>query len=113
MSIGVDIVRIERLNLNREKDGKFLSDIFTEKELDYCYSKKAHAIHLAGKFAAKEAIIKALWSLDITDKSPGKIEILNNEKGIPRAHVEGCDNLNIEVSISHDGDYAIAFATIR
>ena len=79
MEIGVDCVEISRFVDQRIG---FFKKIFTDKEIKYCENKGKPLQHYAGKFAGKEAVIKALHpfgvSLDV-----GKIEILNDEMGRP------------------------------
>ena len=83
ISIGTDIVNIDRIK-DLSKDDKFLSKIFTLKELEYCNSHSSPAIHLSGKYAAKEAVKKALLSASlITRISMKSIEILNNKDKSP------------------------------
>jgi len=110
-SIGVDIESIKRFKgLDRKKSGNFLAKIFTEKEMNYCFSKKAPAQHLAARFAAKEAIIKAIGSLSKETPALDKIEISNNEDGAPVAAAKG---YNLKISLSHCKDEAIAFAIVE
>lgn len=99
--IGTDIVKISRIEKSI-KNTKFLQQVFTEREREYC--KRAESF--AGVFACKEAYFKALGSgiiLPLTE-----LEILHDDKGKPYIHgIENCD-----VSISHDGEYAIATVII-
>lgn len=95
--IGTDIVKISRIEKSLEI-ASFKTSVFTEKEIEYC----RNAENFAGIFAVKEAYFKALGT-GITRELNG-IEILHNEKGKPYLNgVSDCD-----VSISHDGDYAVA-----
>ncbi len=95
--IGTDIVKISRMEKSLEITS-FKTSVFTENEIEYC--KKTE--NFAGIFAAKEAYFKALGT-GITKKLKS-IEILHNEEGKPYLNgVSDCD-----VSISHDGDYAVA-----
>lgn len=111
ISLGVDIEEISRFkDLNRNKDKNFLNKIFTEKEIDYCFSKKEPAQHLTGRFTAKEAIIKAINSLGEKSPSLNMIEIENDKKRIPLVILEG---YNIKISLSHCKDKAIAFAIVE
>ena len=126
--IGTDIIEVSRIKrLIKEKGGKFLNKIYTQKEIDYCESKGPNKyLHYAGRFAAKESIYKALSSF-LSDKpilAELKIlklyEILNQENGVPK--VNFIDNalktdfskhkISIKVSISHIEKYASAVATI-
>ncbi len=110
-AIGTDIESIERFE-NKTQDDKFLKKIFTQKEIDYCLSKSKPAQHLCARFCAKEAITKALYSLNITGLGYSEIEILNTPSGIPYAKIEKHPDLNIKISLSHENDKAIAFAII-
>lgn len=113
IEIGTDIIKIKRFE-KYSKDENFLNKIFTKKELDYCFSKNDVILHLAGRYAAKEAIIKALSPLNSNFISYNEIEILNNEKGFPVVKIsQGRLEKNIiKISISHDEHYAIATAII-
>lgn len=77
IGIGTDIVEIERIKKAVEKwGGRFLNKIYTEKEISYCYLRKDPFAHLAGRFAAKEAVIKAFSGVEkqLLDKeTPNKI----------------------------------------
>lgn len=112
-SIGVDIEEVKRFEgLTAEKDARFLNKIFTKNELDYCYGRANTAQHLAARFAAKEAVIKALSSLGKDKITYHDIEITNNDKGVPSASFlkNGFKNLQVLVSMSHTEGNAIAFA---
>ena len=105
--IGTDIENIERFK-NKEKH--FLNKIFTKKELEYCFSKKNYAAHLAARFAGKEAVVKALSNIADADIGYNQIEIINNKKGVP---IVKLDKFKIKLSLSHCKDKAIAFAIIE
>ena len=102
--IGIDIVNINKFKETAKKD-YFIKNIFTDDELSYVMAKQNINQTLAGIFAAKEAVIKA-YSLNLSYILRKKIEIVyeNNKpelilNKIPRS---------ADISISHDGDYAIA-----
>lgn len=99
--IGTDIVKISRMEKSI-KNESFLRRVFTEKEIEYC--RKAE--NYAGIFAAKEAYFKAIGT-GITVPLTS-MEILHNDRGKP--YLNGISNC--DVSISHDGDYAIATVVI-
>ena len=61
LSIGTDIVKIDRIK-SLYKDSKFLNKIFSSSEVEYCNNYSKPYIHLSGKYAAKEAVKKALLS---------------------------------------------------
>ena len=108
LGLGTDIEecnRFKKYDLETEK--KFLERVFTEKEIKYCFSSKNFHQHLAARFCAKEACIKAL-----NDKSIplNKIEITKNENGKPEIKINlyKYQNTNLLVSISHTKEYAQA-----
>ena len=115
MHIGTDIIEVSRIEkLIIEKGDKFLKRIYTDKEIDYCESKGPNKYqHYAGRFAAKEAIMKAYGTNKFNFKT---IEIINNEDGLPK--VELLSNLDVDrfikisVSISHIKDFATANAIV-
>jgi phosphopantetheine--protein transferase-like protein len=114
MSIGVDIENISKFSdLNKNKDKKRLQKMFTDLEINYCFEKINPPQHLAARFAAKEAIIKAYNS--VSEKiCLNDIEIRNDETGMPLANIRNnsTGNMDILLSISHNNDNAIAFAVI-
>jgi holo-[acyl-carrier protein] synthase len=115
VGIGVDIEDISRFQgLTVEKDASFLNKLFTEKELNYCFSSGNPAEHLAARFAGKEAIIKALSQLERFEADYRDIEIVNDKMGIPGARVlkEGFAVLDILLSLSHSQETAIAFTIV-
>tara|TARA_B100000965_G_scaffold227350_1_gene190278 strand:+ start:1255 stop:1602 length:348 start_codon:yes stop_codon:yes gene_type:complete len=113
LSIGTDIVKIDRIR-DLSKDDKFLNKIFSDKELQYCDMHSDPAIHLSGKYAAKEAVKKALLSSNLIDHiSIKSIEVLNNTDKSPYIHISTVKDVKYKVSISHDGNYAIAFVIIE
>ncbi len=100
--VGVDIVKINRIKYMVNKYGeRFLKRIYSERELAYTNKYKIPFERLAGKFAAKEAIIKAKGNFIPFNE----VEILNKKNGMPYTNIK-----NIKVSISHESEFAIAFA---
>ena len=118
--IGTDITETTRIGEMIEKHAEiFLDRVYTPKEQQYCGIRKAAVQHYTGRWAAKEAILKAMgtgWSKGIhwTD-----IEILNRMGGAPEVHLHGearniCESMGISkilISISHCKSYATAVAT--
>ncbi|GAB4236717.1 MAG: holo-ACP synthase [Chlamydiales bacterium] len=110
-SVGTDIIEIARVRDAIKRHGhRFLDRLFTAKEQKYCDKYKISERHYAGRFAAKEAISKALGtglgkSLSFLD-----IEIINNADGKPITFIKGELNTEIAISISHCRDYATATA---
>lgn len=120
VGIGTDITECERIARMLERHGQvFLSRVYTPGEIDYCTGRKAAAQHYAGRWAAKEAVLKALgtgWAHGIqwTD-----VEVVNQQGGKPiivlaRKALEISAQLGIReimISISHCQSYAVAYAT--
>ena len=116
---GVDIIEISRVQESIENLGdKFINKVFTPKEIEYCKNKgKMMYSHFAARFAVKEAAFKAV-SEEIKDKysiSWKDIETTNDINGRPKVEMLFLkDNIieNIDVSISHCRDYAVANVTV-
>ena len=110
MAIGVDIEDIERF---KGKSEDFLHRVFTDFELDYCLKFSKPESHLAARFCAKEAVVKALTALDIENIPYNKIEVFHNEKQCPQIRIlkQIEKNIVFQVSLSHDRTKAIAFVT--
>lgn len=119
VNCGTDIIEIDRVKDSIEKLGNpFLERVFTKKEIDYCESKnKQKYQHYAARFAAKEAVFKAL-SENIKDKfsvSWKDFEVVNDEQGRPKLNVYNVNLENVEdidISISHCKNYAVANVTV-
>ncbi len=118
--IGIDLVKIERMKDVVDKWGKkFLERVFTENEIAYCYEKKNPCLSLAVRFAAKEALIKAMGSeipVSLTD-----IEVINSPDGKPIIKVNGKLERffkrkkikQIALSLSHEKDYGVACVVLE
>ncbi len=103
--IGTDIESTERFK-ESYNDDHFIHLIFTEREKKYCLEKAEPWISFAGKFCAKEAVIKASHEkLGMKD-----IEIVNEANGKLSVYLKGVKSDNIKCSISHTQEYAMAFA---
>lgn len=116
--LGNDIIEVSRIKGALERHGElFLRRTFTEKEIAYCSRYKHSERHYAGRFAAKEAIVKAL-GFGFGDKIGFlDIEITNEESGKPvAALLNGKESLlkdgALSLSISHCHEYATAIALI-
>jgi len=118
--VGIDIVGISRLKNSAEKSGRrFLERIFTEDEIAYCLRRRDPYPSFSARFAAKEALVKALQGagrLSLRDievevggdgkpriRAGGKLKAVFDERGILRAHL----------SLSHDRDYAAACVVLE
>ena len=114
-SIGTDIESIDRFSqADHTQNSPFLNKIFTKNELEYCFSKRTAAPHLAVRYAGKEAIVKALTSIGKANMNYKEIEILNNKNGAPTARISnaGFQGLQVHLSLSHCRDKAIAFTVV-
>lgn len=117
LKIGNDIIETERIKkILLKYPDRFRRRVFTDKEIDYCESKGDNKYQsYAARFAAKEAIYKA-----ISELLPNKyyinwtdIEVLNNEVGRPFATVKNVNKIEqLDISISHVKEYAIATALV-
>ena len=100
---------------------QYLDTIFTGKEIDYCESKARRSEHYAARYAAKEAILKALGTGWRDGLAFSEIEILNNELGKPQVFLHGkvrefFDRQHIKqtsISLSHTDKIAIAVAILE
>jgi len=120
LSIGVDIVSIARIKniLQSQRGTRFKHRVFTESEIAYCQDRgrRAASHHFAGRFAAKEAVKKAILSKE-ENQGPWfkEIEISSRQDGAPIVHLPKPyhSKYHCECSISHDGDSAISFALMQ
>jgi len=119
--VGTDIVAVGRIAaLMRDGGSRFLNRWFTSQEIDYCMLKAVPSRHLAARFAAKEAIVKAMpvaWNGPLPWRS---IEIVNDPGGAPTVKLSGTVQEiatragigEIRVSLSHCDEYATATAIV-
>jgi holo-[acyl-carrier protein] synthase len=118
---GVDIVEIARIKkAARNWKARFLSRVFTDRELAYSRRKKFWHQHLAARFAAKEAVLKAFGDKSINSMEWKEIEVVNNKDGKPLVRLSG-EALaakrrrrvkDIIISLSHTKNYAVANAIL-
>lgn len=96
---------VRRISFLIERYGnRFLERVFSKRERDYCSRKKDPRICYAGKFAAKEAVIKAMGLVNVSLKN---IEILNSESA-PFVMVNGEIVERSSISVSHEREFAVA-----
>ena len=119
IGIGTDIEEVRRIkDIFLGGSRRSLERVFNTTEIDYCMNKGDPSIHLAGKFAAKEALIKSLGLAREDGFHLREIRILNRDGGPPYYSLEGITKEKLEevggtdimLSISHTKDHAIAFA---
>lgn len=120
--IGTDIVQVERMQELIDKHGdKFLQKIFTAEELNDAEKRFDKIIFLSGRWAAKEAVSKALKCGIGKDCGWKNICVQNDENGAPRVNLSGQalrlvsekSISNIQISISHEKDYAVALVVME
>lgn len=120
IGIGIDLVKIDRIDKAGKNQPGFLERVFTEREREYCSRQKYPAQHYAGRFAAKEAVLKAIgtgWSAGVmwTD-----MEVLHGDGGGPVVNISGRvkDLMDLKgvkqilLSYSHDEGYAVAHVVL-
>jgi len=119
--IGTDITEIRRIQKAITRNKNFTNKLFTKDEMDLWEKKNFKLEFIAGRFAAKEAISKALGT-GIRDFSFKDIEIINNELGKPQVILKPkaediitkiSKSYKIHLSISHEKEYAIAYALLE
>lgn len=120
---GTDIIEIGRIKNSLETTGdSFKNRVYTHNEIAYCENKKgARFPSYAARFAAKEAVVKALGTGISEGISWVDIEILNEENGKPYVVIsgkakeifDGMGGSHVSISLSHCGDYAVAYAVIE
>lgn len=119
--VGIDIIDIARIqSLYQHHGRRFLHRVFTDKEIDYCESRNDPAQHLSVRFAAKEAVVKALGTGFTKGIAFRDIEVIK-EDGPPviilhdaaRRMADSLEVSKIHLSISHDRGSAIAFVVME
>jgi len=118
---GIDIIEISRIKnaVIRWKDS-FLKRIFTENEINYSQARKFSYQHLAARFAAKEAVLKAIGDSSIHQINLREVEVLNDKSGKPFIRLSGAAKKikekrkisDIIISMSHTHKLAVANAIL-
>ena len=118
---GVDIIEIDRLKVSITEQKGFRDRVFTDSEISYCEKRnKAKFESYAARFAAKEAVLKALGKGIADGLEWRQIEVLNNELGKPyvvlyRRALELVNEMgakSMDISLSHCSEYAVAYVVI-
>jgi len=118
--IGIDIIKIDRMQEADQKWGrKFIEKFLTSDEIKYCFEKKVPYLSVAVRFAAKEALIKAIGSEIAVNMKD--IEIILNEKGRPSIKVKGAlesffkENTitKCHLSLSHEREFGVACVVLE
>jgi holo-[acyl-carrier protein] synthase len=112
LGVGIDIVKIEKMKKAIERWGDdFLKRVFNQEEIENIFKGKIYYQRLAARFAAKEAIIKALSKKKILALKD--ILILNRKNGAPYCRFKKKVGLEVFLSLTHIEDYAIACAVVQ
>jgi holo-[acyl-carrier protein] synthase len=108
--LGIDVVTVSRLRGALERSPKLEDRLFSEAERTYCRSMPEPVRHFAGTLGAKEAVIKAIRAGRLVAWAR-RIEISRDAAGVPSVAIDG-RAAPVAVSISHDGDTAVAAAMV-
>ncbi|MBG9378669.1 holo-ACP synthase [Panacibacter sp. DH6] len=119
--IGTDIIEVERVAQKIQKEQGFRELVFSVAEINYCEAKTNKFEHYAARFAAKEALGKALGLGWAEGTTINEVEILNRQNGQPYIHFLGetaakiaaLNTGNIYVSLSHIKTFATAIVIIE
>lgn len=120
VGIGTDLVEISRIQRAIEKNPRFTQRVYTDQEIQYCRRKANPWQSFAARFAAKEAVSKALGT-GIGPVGLKEIEILNQKNGQPVVVLHGNAQTlaaqrkiqHVHISLSHSEAYAIATAVLE
>ncbi|MHC1685740.1 MAG: holo-ACP synthase [Clostridiaceae bacterium] len=120
IGVGTDIIEISRIEDAVKNNANFLEKVFTDNEIEYLKSRKMRPEYIAGRFAAKEAVSKALGT-GFREFSLRDIEVDRNTLGKPMVILKGKakqialrhGKYRIHLSISHDKSRAIAYAVME
>ena len=119
LGIGVDVVDVDRMKDVLEKQGKvFLDKVFSDMEVTYCKTRKKPYIHFGARFAAKEAVAKAMrtgWSGAFHWRD---IEVVNDQSGAPhillsRDVAKALEQCSVHLSLSHTDNTIVAFVVLE
>lgn len=119
VGIGTDIIEIDRVKRAVDRNPKFLEKMFTKREVEFLKSRNLKEETIAGSFAVKEAVSKALGTgirgfafndIEVLRDSLGKPEVILSDKVINYLNIK---EVNIHASISHNLDTAVAFVVIE
>ncbi|MBR2142884.1 holo-ACP synthase [Anaerovibrio sp.] len=115
IGVGIDIIELKRVKKAIESEA-FIDRVYTKGEAEYCRGRGRTGVQsFAGRFAAKEAVLKA-FGTGLRKGSMQEIEVINDELGCPQVKLYGWFEAlaqakgvkKIWLSISHSGDNAVA-----
>jgi holo-[acyl-carrier protein] synthase len=118
LRVGLDAVLVDRLRRLVEGHEDRQATLFTRRELDYCRGKRRCYEHMAARFAAKEAVLKAFGTGISQRMRWTDVEVVNERSGRPRVQLDGAVAAfaerhglrDLDVSLSHTSDLAMAQA---
>jgi holo-[acyl-carrier protein] synthase len=119
LGVGVDVVDVPRMKEVLEQQGEhFLKKVFSDMEVTYCKTRKRPYIHFAARFAAKEAVAKAMrtgWSGAFHWRG---IEVVNDQTGAPHILLTGetakaLEHCNLHLSLSHTDNTVVALIVLE
>jgi holo-[acyl-carrier protein] synthase len=117
VSVGIDILEIERIERALERRPRLAERLFTDGEREYANARARPARHLAARFCAKEAVAKAL---ELRAWSPRDVEVVVGDGGAPRVHLSGraaeragALGVEVRVSLTHAREVAAAVAMLE
>ncbi len=117
--IGIDVVEVERIASAIQRHGEpFVAKLFTPAEREYCESRKTPSMHYAARFAAKEAVSKALGTGIGGNAGLLEMEVVHDSSGAPKILLSGAAErfakehgiTEIQISLTHAREYAAANA---
>ena len=111
--VGIDLIEIERVERALERRPRLAERLFTEAELEYAADRARPGRHLAARFAAKEAVLKALGARGLAGR---EIEVIAGEP--PRIRLSGraaeaADRRSVAISLTHSRENAAAVAVVQ
>ena len=118
--VGTDLVSVDRITSLLAAQPDLAPEVFTARELSYAAHRRGRNEHLAARFAAKEAVFKALGTGLAGGVRWRDVEVVNGASGRPRLRLAGAARLiagragvrSMEISLSHTAGFAIAFAAL-
>ncbi len=120
LRVGVDVVGVERMARLVDENEGIVDTIFTPAERDYCLGKRRSAEHMAGRFAAKEAVLKAFGTGIGKRMRWTDVEIMRGSKGRPHVRLHGevaawvaqRGLADLDVTLAHSAGIAVAHALV-
>ena len=123
MLTGIDILKNSRIDKMMARSPEAIKDIFSQAEIDYCTSRPHPSESFAARFAAKEALIKAIDS-QVLEFDLYQLEVVRTESGKPEFNITsqyalkrlrtlmGTDDYTINLALSHEDEYAVAMVVV-